>query len=227
MLRIGISKKSQPLKVLEYILVNWVLRNNDIYLENFKYIKEDNSLTFESFIMLEMWKFKLTLPVQVSDVFYLTAENEDPCEEQKKVINDMNMLSFGYEYDEYILNYNKFVVDDYDFNESILSKMLKKINDACSYYEPDSELEYTDASTSTSDYEEPIIINHAASQLLLDEDPQMKDIDELEGSSNELVSSIKINTNTDKAIEDIWNEKDEYTKLREQILKDGSGEIDL
>jgi len=219
MLKIGITKKSQPLRVLDYILVNWVLRNNDIYLEKFKYEKEDNSLIFESIIMLEFWKFKLKLPIQVSDVFYLTAENENPCEEQKKVINDMNMLSFGYEYDEYILNYNKFVVDDYDFNESILSKMLKKINDACSYYEPDSEIEYTSSSTTSSDYEEPIVINHAASQLLLDEEQQMKDVDEAV-PPNESVSSIKINTNTDKEIEDIWNEKDEFTKLRDQILND-------
>jgi hypothetical protein len=219
MLKIRITKKSQPLRVLDYILVNWVLRNNDIYLEKFKYEKEDNSLIFESIIMLEFWKFKLKLPIQESDVFYLTAENENPCEEQKKVINDVNMLSFGYEYDEYILNYNKFVVDDYDFNESILSKMLKKINDACSYYEPDSEIEYTSSSTTSSDYEEPIVINHAASQLLLDEDLRMKDVDEAV-PPNESVSSIKINTNTDKEIEDIWNEKDEFTKLRDQILND-------
>jgi len=219
MLKIRITKKSQPLRVLDYILINWVLRNNDIYLEKFKYEKEDNSLIFESIIMLEFWKFKLKLPIQESDVFYLTAENENPCEEQKKVINDMNMLSFGYEYDEYILNYNKFVVDDYDFNESILSKMLKKINDACSYYESDSEIEYTISSTASSDYEEPIVINHAASQLLLDEDQRMKDVDEAV-PPNESVSSIKINTNTDKEIEDIWNEKDEFTKLRDQILND-------
>jgi len=47
----------------------------------------------------------------------------------------------------------------------------------------------------------------------------MKDVDEAV-PPNESVSSIKINTNTDKEIEDIWNEKDEFTKLRDQILND-------
>ena len=33
MLKVGITKKSQPLRVVDYLLVNWEIRNNEIYFK--------------------------------------------------------------------------------------------------------------------------------------------------------------------------------------------------
>jgi len=211
MSQIMFNKIETKTNMIEFILVNWVNRNLDIYLEDFKYYKEDSILRFVSYIGPEKWEFKLKLPIDKSDIFFLSAENNNPSEFQMNVINEINIKAFEYDYND-LIEYNNFTsVINSKFNETILAKILIKINDACCDYDADVSDDVEETTT-----EEYIPVNHKLSELLyddvLDENLTISVNRQFEKDREKFREKLREN--------DIWkhDEEDEYENLRRELL---------
>ena len=146
----------------------------------------------------------------------MIADN-NPCENQLKVISDINLSVMSYDYTDFIETY-RYVKDNVSpllskitAPNSILTKLLNNINDACSMYDEP----YEETSDDVSDYEynlsaedkllmdkaleEPIMINYKISETLYKEKEEKEEKD-----TNLLFNNITINDITDEEVENIW-----------------------
>lgn len=126
--------------IIDYILVNWIILNEGVYLQNFKYNKIENTITFISLINNDFWCFLLKLPTNNTEIFYLMPDNTNTIgftktnESIKKhisLINEMNIHALKYEYDNFIEHYNCRETFQYEMQKSILTKYLNELNDKC------------------------------------------------------------------------------------------------
>jgi len=133
MLGIQLEKKRKLFDTtfVDYVLLNWVMLNDNVYLVDFKYMSDEHVIKCSAIIKPEIWCFSIKLPKNIEDVFYVSSDNADPSEYQLQIINEINMHAFKYDYTDFIGNLGYKNDDYYEIQKSILTKYLNELNDKC------------------------------------------------------------------------------------------------
>jgi len=129
MLSINLTKKqtgfvkSNP---IDFLLVNWKILNDDVYLSNFNYDHDSNYITFDSYVGQNIWCFKLHLKE------YLMLHSLDMYvdEEIQQIIEKFNSKYSIYDYSEFTSFMEKSDVSNYNIYDSVLIKYLNELNDS-------------------------------------------------------------------------------------------------
>jgi len=167
MIGFKLTKKDKLFKtnIIDYILVSWVMLNEEVYLENFYYDSTKQKINCSARIKPEIWCFTIDLPTDLSGVFFVSSNNSEPSEKQIQLINEINIHALIYDYTDYINDYDYKNDTYYEIQKSILVKFLNQLNDKCSDYEAVIKKEREKESKSTSesdveyDFEDPIFEN--------------------------------------------------------------------
>jgi len=172
MLKIKLTRKDSTLiysNNIDYVIVNWIMSNKDVYLEHYKYYRETNTIKFSAYVGPELWCFSLKVPTEKSGVFFLESENSDPSDEQIEAVNHLNIKALEYDYNEFINTFDLNHTNCFEIRTSILSKFLNEVNDKCCTYDVTVSESESDTSFDESLYENPevpIKINKKVSEML-------------------------------------------------------------
>ena len=198
--------KSNP---IDFILVNWNLQNNDVYLTNFKYNNENNYITFDSIVNSNLWCFKLNLCDETNKSFIIESLNSETEDDIKQIIYDINTKFSMFDYSEFIEFCKLTNLSNYNVYNSVLTQFLNEFNDTFIELDIASEIDVQDNIPSNI-YESSINVD-------LNNLPQTHiAVEDNEQIINCITTKIdKINENEDEDEEevDIYGNEDEINFL--------------